>query len=173
MSDRAFTLDTFDLLRRNPAGHQSCWPPQRADASRSLRQPSIELEFGLAVYPARKAWCLETARMCQGIKFQSLGPITLNDVSVLREWKTLNTHAVIFLALSQLDCMCEVQDELLDTVIPRSRSWSKAVSIVPVDVVYTHGQKEAHREDYVCWQDDILCTQTYPHEVPCRFLMTT
>ena len=47
------------------------------------------------------------------------------------------------------------------------------MSIVPVDVVYTHGQKEAHREDYVCWQDDILCTQTYPHEVPCRFLMTT
>ena len=26
------TFDTFDLFRRNSTGHQSCWPPQRADS---------------------------------------------------------------------------------------------------------------------------------------------
>ena len=38
---------------------------------------------------------------------------SVNITPVLREWKSLNTHAAIFLALSQLDRICDVQDESL------------------------------------------------------------
>ena len=59
-----------------------------------------------------------------------------NMTPVLRVWKTLKTHAAIFLALSQLDRMWDFQDKSLETVMPRSRSWSTGVSMVPVNVVY-------------------------------------
>ena len=92
---------TFDPLRRNSTGHQSCWPPQRADASRSLRQSIIELEFGgvkprigglcgteimNAVIWRLKLSCLETARIWVGKQFHCLGRITLNDVSYRVSW---------------------------------------------------------------------------------------
>ena len=61
---------------------------------------------------------------------------SVNMTPVLRVWKTLKTQTAIVLALSQLDRMCDVQDKSLETVMPKSRSWSTGVRMVPVDVDY-------------------------------------
>ena len=61
---------------------------------------------------------------------------SVNMTPVLRVWKTLKTQTAIVLALSQLDCMCDVQDKSLETEMPKSRNWSTGVRTVSVDVVY-------------------------------------